>query len=234
MHDIEKPDADPEFVAYYKFTHFFNKVQVSVTGLPDIEWVKDEQADDADGIEIIREGKEELQLTIRFYMNTGNQQYKIKDALSSLIGIRQCNKLKLAEALWEYIKYFKLQDADDKKVINCNKELAELIKEEKIEFSSLLIKLRDYVEDIDPYVISYKLNLSSAPIKKTFKMPISIDDPEYLSMANFVANNPSMSLLNEPSLYAQKMAKYNEKIRKTIDQIRRTNMQTVRRKTHQK
>ena len=155
MHDIEKPDNEPEYVSYYKFTHFLNKVQISINGLPDIEWVKDDQTEDADGIEIIREGKEELQLTIKFYMNAGNQQYKLKDALSSLIGIKHCNKLRLTDALWEYVKYFKLQDADDKKIINCNKELAELIKEEKIEFSSLLIKLREYVEEVDPYVITY-------------------------------------------------------------------------------
>ena len=118
---------------YIKMTHYIRKIEVAFdkeqVDYPHIEWNQDTSAsglkssEDKDGIEIIREGNKELDLTISIHINHSPEQFKARPELFSLIGIRQCTRTQAIAALWEYIKANRLQDQQDRKVINCNKEL---------------------------------------------------------------------------------------------------------------
>ena len=112
-------------------THFVRKIEISFNKqeYPDIEWNKDtfaaglKASEDKDGIEIIREGDKELELTIGIHMNFVPKQFKARPELQALIGVQQCSKTQAISALWEYIKVNRLQDQQDRKLVNCNKEL---------------------------------------------------------------------------------------------------------------
>jgi chromatin remodeling complex protein RSC6 len=71
--------------------------------------------------------------------------------------------MKIVGALWQYIKSNRLQDSDNREHINCNQELLEIFGEEKIEFSSLMFKLKDHLFDITPVELTYEINLKRTP-----------------------------------------------------------------------
>ena len=147
---------------YLKMTHFLRKVEISFNkeqvDYPDLEWNKETAKNpDRDGIEIIREGNKELDLSISIYINYSPRQFKVKPKFFSLIGIRQCTKVQAISALWEYIKANRLQDQQNRQKINCNKELKALSGQDTLEFSALLECAKDWLEDPEPYKINYKL-----------------------------------------------------------------------------
>jgi SWI/SNF-related matrix-associated actin-dependent regulator of chromatin subfamily D len=123
---------------YLRMTHFIRKVEISFNKeqveYPDIEWNKEthlsgtsggQAEEDKDGIQVIREGDKEYDLSIAIHINYTPKQFKVKSELSALIGVRQCTRMQAVSALWEYMKANRLQDQEDRKVINCNKELKE-------------------------------------------------------------------------------------------------------------
>ncbi len=119
---------------YVKMTHFVRRIEVAFSrdqvDYPDIEWCKDTSSaqggkggEDRDGIEIIREGGRELDLVISIHVNYSPRQFKVKSELQALIGIRQCTRTQAISALWEYVKTNRLQNQQDRQVVDCNREL---------------------------------------------------------------------------------------------------------------
>ena len=72
-------------------SHFFKKIEISFNKeqveYPDIEWNKDNSTSsgEKDGIEIIREGSQELDLIIKLYINYLPFQFKVKNSSSMVL-----------------------------------------------------------------------------------------------------------------------------------------------------
>jgi SWI/SNF-related matrix-associated actin-dependent regulator of chromatin subfamily D len=115
---------------YLKMTRFVKKIEIMFNkdqvDYPSLEWNREtynKELGEKDGIEILREGNKELDLNILIQINYSPKQYKVRPELYSVIGIKQCTRLQAISALWEYIKINRLQDQQDRQVVNCNKEL---------------------------------------------------------------------------------------------------------------
>jgi len=147
---------------YLKMTHYLRKITIKFdkneVDYPDLEWnKKTSKALNKDGIEIIREGNKELNIQIAIHINYSPKQYKLKPELLTIIGIKQCTKVEIITALWEYIKANRLQDQQDKQIINCNKEIKAICGEDRIEFSLLIDEIRKWLDEAEPEIINYKL-----------------------------------------------------------------------------
>eukprot|EP00826_Nyctotherus_ovalis_P005932 TRINITY_DN11356_c0_g1_i3.p1 TRINITY_DN11356_c0_g1~~TRINITY_DN11356_c0_g1_i3.p1 ORF type:complete len:203 (+),score=53.73 TRINITY_DN11356_c0_g1_i3:531-1139(+) len=153
--DTERP--------YIKMTHFIKRIEVAFdkdSNLPAIEWDRqnlEEEVTEHSGFEIAREGDKELEVTISLWINCTPRQFKVKKELHSLIGIRQCTRTQAVTALWQYIKANKLQDVNDRKIIHCNRELGRVMKKESMCFTEIMGKMKDWLEDVEPYRIAYKI-----------------------------------------------------------------------------
>eukprot|EP00826_Nyctotherus_ovalis_P001385 TRINITY_DN1020_c0_g2_i6.p3 TRINITY_DN1020_c0_g2~~TRINITY_DN1020_c0_g2_i6.p3 ORF type:complete len:187 (-),score=52.24 TRINITY_DN1020_c0_g2_i6:1235-1795(-) len=130
LEDMEDKEQAIAVAPYLKMTRFVKKIDIEFNkeqaDFPNLEWNRDthsKELGEKDGIEILREGNKELNLTILIYINHSPKQYKVKPELSSIIGIKQCTRLQAISALWEYIKINRLQDQQDRQIVNCNKEL---------------------------------------------------------------------------------------------------------------
>ncbi len=121
---------------YIKMTHMLRKVEIAFNreqaDYPDIEWNKEiyttglgaeQSAENKDGIEVVREGDKELDLTISVHIDYAPRQFRVRPELQSLIGLRQCTRAQAMNSLWEYVKANHLQDPEDRRVINCNRDL---------------------------------------------------------------------------------------------------------------
>ena len=85
--------------------------------------------------------------------------------------MKKSSRIKILAALWEYIKANRLQDTENRKMINCNQQFRDVIKslckimqlfgEDRIEFSSILVRIREFLEDPEPDKIHFKLKYFS-------------------------------------------------------------------------
>ncbi len=197
---------------YRKFSYFFNKVEVVFDSsihehYDNVEWVKVSNSD-TDGFEIKRPSKscQEVKLKLVFHVNHYNPEYVLSEPLANLLGIKQETRPKILNHLWQYIKINSLQDNENPHLVINNKELQLIFKCEKMDFNSLTSKLVDHVKIPEPISIEFTVK----PIEdwtqnqKLYDFIVSIDDPHFLDISNFLSSTVNESIIFPKSLFFQK------------------------------
>ena len=120
---------------YPKFSSFFKSAIIELERdlalYPDgnvVEWIKTTGLADTDGFEVKKSGTA-ANVPVKIYLNLdyAPEKFKLSEELSQLLGIHTDTKAHVIMALWQYIKIHKLQDADDKKIINNNDSLQKVL-----------------------------------------------------------------------------------------------------------
>ena len=166
-----------------RFLNYFEKVRVEFkTGTeeiyPVVEWVKakSEAGSSFDCFEIARvvtkDQKKKLgdtPITVKMIMSLENnpKRYRVSPQLSRVLGgIEEVTRLQVVGALWQYVKSNRLQDSDNRDLINCNQELAEVfgcgVGDEKLDFHQAVFRLKDHLYDVPPVELIFDINLQQA------------------------------------------------------------------------
>ena len=204
---------------FRKFSYFFNKINLkfqyqqsqtqSQDRYQDIEWTRIPNSD-VDSFEIKRPiedfqklSNEFLNLKIQFHLNYLHQEYKISDELKKLLGISQETRPRILNYLWQYIKINSLQDKETPNFINLNRELQKIFRCEKLDISTLTVKLSEFLRPIEPSVINFtiKNNFNWEENQQLYDFFINVDDPHFLDISNFLSNIENESILFPKSLF---------------------------------
>lgn len=195
---------------YRKFSFFFQKIQIKFDEnneekYQDIEWVKPNAAD-TDGFEVKRPGTGEVKMKILFHLNFNAQEYKISEELASIIGVKQETRPKILNTLWHYIKINSLQDNENPNMILNNRELQKVFHCEKMDITSITSRLVDHIKQVDPIEIEYTVRPVDdwSENQRLYDILVSIDDPHFLDISNFLSNIENESILFPKSLFFQK------------------------------
>lgn len=117
-----------------KFSHFVKSVLVELKrddagSGPDsniIEWHKQPGAAECDGFEIKRQGDTDTPCKIFIHLANNPEKFKLAPELSRLLDIHTDTKANIINALWQYIKMNKLQDTEDRRMINCDEDMTKV------------------------------------------------------------------------------------------------------------
>ena len=209
---------------YRKFSHFFKKIliQFSHREYEDIEWNNDNLSNpiynnnnnnisnnenniikkhtDYDGFEIKRHFNDtkDLNISIKFFINFPNPEFSLPNKLAELLGINQGSLPNILFHLWQYIKINTLQDNDYPNRIITNKQLYDIFKVDQIDITSLISKLNEFLIVPPPIIINFEiknLNYNSKDNEILKDILITIEDPNFNSIFNFLSNNKEESLL---------------------------------------
>jgi len=147
-----------------KFSSFVKRVIVQLdrdqTLYPEgnmIEWNKNPGQPEIDGFEIKRTGDTDVNAKIIIEMDYAPHKYKLSEDLANLLDIKLDTKPNVVMALWQYIKYHKLQDSDDKRIINNNEELKKIFKVNQMTFPQMPEFINQHLLPPDPIIIDYKI-----------------------------------------------------------------------------
>jgi len=88
-----------------------------------------------DGFEIKRFGHKETTLKIVLHPFNFPQKFKLEPKLADVLGINNCTRVQVFTAIWEYIKLHKLQDKENRSIINNDLYFKEVIKKELLLFT---------------------------------------------------------------------------------------------------
>jgi len=196
---------------YRKFSYFFQKIliqfdQDNEIKYQDIEWSRNSQNPDVDGFEIKRKGNAEVKLKLIFYFNKNTQEVKVSEELAAVIGIKQDTRPRILHALWQYIKLNRLQDSENTKLIINNKEMQRVFLVDKMEISTIPSRLNDHLKALDPIEIRYIIRPmeNSQETTSLYDLVVTIDNPHYLDITNFLSNIENESILFPKSLFYNK------------------------------
>ncbi len=237
-----QPILDSQSGGFYrKFSYYFNKIIIRFSPensekYQDIEWIRVPNSD-IDSFEIKRPISDYenfkvkgIKLKMSFYVNFLHQELKIKEELSNIIGITQDSRPRILSHLWQYIKINSLQDNENPLYVNLNRELQKIFKTEKLDLSTLTVKLGDFIRPIEPAEIEFVIRdnflyeqqnssqeQGNYENQNLFDFIVNVDDPHFLDISNFLSNIDNESILFPKSLffYKNENQQKNEKLQQS-------------------
>ncbi|KAJ3281407.1 SWI SNF, matrix associated, actin dependent regulator of chromatin, sub d, member 3, partial [Borealophlyctis nickersoniae] len=176
-----KPNVTPP-----KFSSFVKSVIVELdrdsTLYPEgnlIEWHKQPGAPECDGFEVKRRGDSDVNAKILIYLDYAPEKQKLSPELAKLLDLHTDTSSNVIMALWQYVKLHKLQDADDKRFINCDEPLTRILGSAKLPFSSVPDALQRHLFRADPVVLEYTIKVDKEYNMSQFAydIEVEVDDP---------------------------------------------------------
>jgi len=148
-----------------KFSYFVQRLQVAFDkadypSFEDVNWKKSSQSAELDGFEIKRFGNKETTLKIVLYPFNFPQKFKLEPKLADILGINNCTRVQVFTAIWEYIKLHKLQDKENRNIINNDLYFKEIFGTEKMTMDQISLKLRELLGPIEPITLYHRVKLS--------------------------------------------------------------------------
>jgi chromatin remodeling complex protein RSC6 len=91
--------------------------------------------------------------------------------------MEEATRIQIVGALWQYVKSNRLQDADNRELINCNSDLAEIfgcgVGEEKLEFHQAVFRLKDHLYDLPPIELALEVDFGDKlPNFIVYELPV--------------------------------------------------------------
>ncbi|KTW31221.1 uncharacterized protein T551_01294 [Pneumocystis jirovecii RU7] len=163
------------------------------------KWHKSSSSIEFDGLEIKRRGDMNINVNILIYLNEYPEKYKLSPRLSQILDIKSETRTEIIMGLWEYIKFHKLQDEEEKRIINCDNNLKEIFAMDRIFFPKIPEIINKHLLPLDPIVIKYTictdkdLNMSEF----AYDIEVDIDDPIRQKMINILSSLSSQKKITE-------------------------------------
>lgn len=133
--------------------------------------------------------------------------------MARLLGIHTQTRPMIINALWQYIKTNKLQDAHEREFINCDKYLEQIFNCNRMRFGEIPSKLTPFLSPADPIKIDHVIYVEpgNEMSKKTtcWDIEVEIDDQLKQQMSNFVLSTGNQ----------QEIQNLDNKIHETVDTI---------------
>ncbi|CAI2365243.1 unnamed protein product [Moneuplotes crassus] len=212
----------------YKMLNFFEKIFIDFekedqTNYLNIDWRKLNNADNCsyDAIDITRSmipEKESIKISIKFFKEYSPKEFMLSEKLSKLIDIQQGSIITIVYALWQYIKLNRLQDRDNRKIINCNKEMEEVFMRETIDFSKINSILHRHFTPIEPLEVNYEIikgeqepTILNIPVEVNSRHRTDLEDIIVANNINLITSGEMDHRADEESLFDKDCLNQEEK-----------------------
>ncbi|KAG5851108.1 SWI/SNF-related matrix-associated actin-dependent regulator of chromatin subfamily D member 3 isoform X1 [Anguilla anguilla] len=206
-----------------KFSSFFKSLVIELDKDlygPDnhlVEWHRTPTTQETDGFQVKRPGDVSVRCTLLLMLDYQPPQFKLDPRLARLLGIHTQTRSAIIQALWQYVKTNKLQDAHDKEYINCDKYFQQIFDCPRLKFSEIPQRLTSLLLPPDPIVINHVISVDPNDQKKTacYDIDVEVEDPLKSQMSSFL-----LSTANQ-----QEIASLDNKIHETIESINQLKIQ---------
>jgi SWI/SNF-related matrix-associated actin-dependent regulator of chromatin subfamily D len=112
-----------------------------------------------DVVDIKRKGSQNVNVKITLQLKEFPNKFKLSPQLRNVLAIEEESKPGVVVAMWQYIKFHKLQDVDEKRLIKCDAALKELFNRDSFAFPQILELLGPHLTQRDPIVLDYTVRM---------------------------------------------------------------------------
>lgn len=184
-----------------KFSHHLKSMIVEVGDEIVVEWNKysADANSNCDGFEIRRpcdsSNAVDIPCKIHLQFDFAPERFRLAPALASLLNMTLATRPAIVVALWQYIKLHKLQESDEKKIINNDAALQELFKVPRMSFSDIPVLVEPYLLPPETVTINYVLRNSRQELNvldQVFEVEVDIDDPKGGSSGRSLSLPPNL------------------------------------------
>lgn len=112
---------------------------------------------ETDALEIKRPASEEMEINIALHLYSNPQKFKINDKLANILGYSHASRATVLSALWEYIKLNRLQDKENRNIINNDFNLRQIFECDKMSLDTVTLRLKNLLEAPQPIILKHNL-----------------------------------------------------------------------------
>lgn len=177
-------DEPAESPTRRKFSSFFTGITVEFEttddGMESAEWHETgENQASFDVLDVRRRGDRPVKVKISLQLKEYPSKLQLSPQLQQVLAIQQETKPGIVLALWQYIRFHKLQDLEEKRVVRCDRALKHLFGVDKFLFPQLLPLLEPHLLPPRPIVIEYMIQVDreSNVGENVYDVEIEMDDP---------------------------------------------------------
>eukprot|EP01135_Chromosphaera_perkinsii_P007109 Nk52_evm8s696 gene=Nk52_evmTU8s696 len=178
-----------------------------------VEFINSPEITPVDGVEIKRQGSIAVPCKIILNLEYDPPKFKLAHELGELLGMHTNTKAAVIVAVWQYIKKNKLQDAEDPKIIRCDRGLRNIVGTDKVNFSQIPYVIEEYLTPPDPVEIQYIVKVNDKQRKNAkdvcYDIEVELEDSYRSQISTFLI---SSDMQNDISAC-------NEKIHRLLQEV---------------
>lgn len=202
-----------------KFSSFFKSLVIELDKElygPDnhlVEWHRTLTTQETDGFQVKRPGYKNVRCTILLLLDYQPLQFKLDQRLARLLGVHTQARPVIVNALWQYIKTHRLQDAHEREWVLCDKYLEQIFGVPRLKLAEVPARLGALLHAPDPIVINHVIAVEpphDAKQTACYDIDVEVDDSLKQQMNAFL-----LSTANQ-----QEIQGLDAKIHETVSAVR--------------
>lgn len=168
-----------------KFSSFFKSLVIELDKElygPDnhlVEWHRTLTTQETDGFQVKRPGYKNVRCTILLLLDYQPLQFKLDQRLARLLGVHTQARPVIVNALWQYIKTHRLQDAHEREWVLCDKYLEQIFGVPRLKLAEVPARLSALLHAPDPIVINHVIAVEpphDAKQTACYDIDVEVDD----------------------------------------------------------
>lgn len=177
-----------------QFSTFFSSITVEFEGdegVDTAEW--HEQATNQnqtvfDVLDVRRKGDRPIKAKISMQLKEYPSQHRLSPQLQDVLATQQETKQNVVLAIWQYIRFHKLQDLEEKRIIRCDTALKRVFGVDQFQFPQIIQLLEPHLLSPVPVVIEYLIQVDKENNvgENIYDIEIEMDDPFRRDMSNML------------------------------------------------
>ena len=164
------------------------------------------------GAQVKRPGYKNVRCTILLLLDYQPLQFKLDARLARLLGVHTQARPVIVNALWQYVKTHRLQDAHERELVACDKYLEQIFGTARMKLAEVPARLGALLHAPDPIVINHLISVEpphDAKQTACYDIDVEVDDTLKAQMNSFL-----LSTANQ-----QEIQGLDAKIHETVDTI---------------
>ncbi|KAL3960479.1 hypothetical protein ACCO45_005596 [Purpureocillium lilacinum] len=210
--DTKKLDGATAKEAKHRFSHFFKAITVDFDrsrfrngAEQTVEWKKPESGPksqaagassavtDFDELTFKRNGDENTNITINLFRQEFPERFLLSPELAEVVDMSEATQQEAVMALWEYIRFWGLQEDEEKRNFRCDEPLKKVVGRGDV----------GYIPMLNEYVTQHPT---------VYDVQVLVDDPLRTELQPLINNAKYASMLKDVSTLDEQLAKLIQNI----------------------
>lgn len=177
-----------------------------------VEWHRDRQSNETDGFQVKRTGDRDVRCTMLFMINHDPPKCKLEPRLARLLALHTGTRPQVLYGLWQYIRTHRLQDPQERDVINLDPYLKQIFGANQIKFTEIPARLNPLLQSPDPIIIHHRIRCDPVDPKRQamYDLDVEIDDISNPNFRNFLTSTN----------HSEDLSKLDHQVFEIIDQLK--------------
>ncbi|KAK5190236.1 SWI/SNF and RSC complex subunit Ssr3 [Exophiala xenobiotica] len=225
--ELKKPKEKTLLEPSRNMSHFWKDMYVEHEGVnhdyttdPNVtvKWKKGQNGGgDLDTFFFARKGDENQNITICLTRDEQPERFRLSKALADALDTEEADRAEVVMGIWEYVKFFNLQEDDERRTIRCDDSLRQIFGTDTIFFPQVPERIIPHLHPLPPIRLPYTIHVDEEfhkdPKPTIYDVQVMVEDPLRALMLK-MTNSPENQARN------REIARINDEIAVLMQAIR--------------